>query len=140
MYVGPSESFSIQVPMSSRLSSELGEPNGALRATTTCSGSAVIIRAHGEVDAANENTWHDLVSEAAAIATRPGPLVVDVNGLDFMGCCAFTVLANEAERCRRRGIRLVVVSRDPGIARIVDACAFTGLLPVHSTTESALAA
>jgi anti-anti-sigma factor len=137
---GPFESFSIPMPSSNRLSFQLGEPRGTLRTTTVRSGSAVVINAEGEIDAANEHTWHVLVSEAAAIAAQPGLLVVDVNGLEFMGCCAFRVLANEAERCRRRGVTLCVVSRDPGTARIVAACAFSSLLPVHPTTESALAA
>ncbi|OBK28162.1 anti-anti-sigma factor [Mycobacterium asiaticum] len=140
MNLGPFDSFSISVPLSNRLSSELGEPNSTLHATTLRNGPAVIIRAHGEVDASNEHTWQSLISEAAAVVSRPGPLVVDVSGLDFMGCCAFTVLADEAERCRRRGITLRVVSREPGVARIVDACAFANVLPVYPTTESALAA
>ena len=36
-----------------------------------------------------------------ASSLRPGPFVVDVTGLDFMGCCAFAVLADEAQRCQR---------------------------------------
>lgn len=140
MNIGPSESFSMSVPLSIRLSSELLEPHGTLRATTERSGPAVVIRAVGEVDASNEHTWQGLLTEAAAVTSRPGPLIVDVSGLDFMGCCAFTVLADEAERCRRRGITLRVVSNDSGVARIVDACAFGHVLPVHPTTESALAA
>lgn len=140
MNVGPADGFSTPVPLSSRLASELGEPTSTLRATTIRSGSAVFIMAVGEVDAANEHTWRGLIDEAAAVAVRPGPLVVDVNGLDFMGCCAFTVLADQAERCRRRGITLRMVSSDPGIDRIVHACSFSSVLPVHPTTEAALSA
>ncbi|BDB43724.1 MULTISPECIES: anti-sigma factor antagonist [Mycobacterium] len=140
MNIGPSESFSIPLPFSSRLASELGGPTSTLRATTLRNGSAVVVQAGGEVDAANEHTWQGLLREAAAVAVAPGPLVVDVSGLDFMGCCAFTVLADEAERCRRRGITLRMVSDDPGLGRIVHACALSGVLPVHPTTEAALAA
>lgn len=140
MNLGPSESFSIPVPLSNRLASQLGEPNSSLRATTVRSGSAVLIRAGGEVDASNEHTWRGLVAEASAVATQPGVLVVDVNSLDFMACCAFTVLADEAERLRRRGITLRMVSSNPGVARIVDACSFGNVLPVHPTTEAALSA
>ena len=138
MNVGPSESSLTPVPLSNRLASELEEPNSALRATTVRTGSAVLIRAGGEVDASNEHTWRGLVSEASAVATRPGLLVVDVTSLDFMGCCAFTVLADEAERLRHRGISLRMVTSNPGVARIVDACSFSGVLPIHPTTEAAL--
>lgn len=140
MNLDSAESFSIPVPLSSQLVAELHEPTGTLRATTVRRASAVLVSAFGEIDAANEDIWHDLVSEAAAVALKPGSIIVDVSGLDFMGCCAFTVLANEAERCRRRGVALRVVSNDPGVARIVSACDFSTVLPVHPTTESALAA
>jgi anti-anti-sigma factor len=101
-------------------------------------GGAVLINAGGEIDACNEHTWRHLVSEAASVVTPPGPLVVDVTGLDFMGCCAFSVLAEEAQRCRRRGIELRLVSRQPIVARIVDACGLSGMLPIYPTTDSAL--
>jgi anti-anti-sigma factor len=125
--------------LSMRLVYELGDPRSTLRATTDRSGAAVIINAGGEIDAYNERTWRHLVSEAASVVTLPGPLVVDVSGLDFMGGCAFAVLAEEAERCRRRGIELRLVSRQNIVARIVDACGLGGLLPIYPTADSALA-
>jgi anti-anti-sigma factor len=138
MNLAPAESFLTQVTLSARLVSELGDPHSTLRAITQRNGPVVVVRAGGEVDASNEHTWHRLVSEAAAIATQPGPFVVDVNGLDFMACCAFAVLANEAERCRRRGVRLRLVSCDPNVARVIEACNLSDALPVHPTTDSAL--
>jgi anti-anti-sigma factor len=129
-----------QVTLSARLVSELGDPHSTLRATTQRNGSAVIVRAGGEVDGSNEHTWSQLIGEAAAVATRPGPMVVDVNGLDFMGCCAFAVLAAEADRCLGRGVQLRLVSCDPGIARVIEACHLGGVLPLHPTVDSALSA
>ena len=125
--------------LSTRLVYELGDPHSTLRATTDRYGAAVLINAGGEIDACNEHTWRHLVSEAASVVTLPGPLVVDVSGLDFMGGCAFAVLAEEAERCRRRGIELRLVSRQNIVARIVDACGLGGLLPIYPTADSALA-
>jgi anti-anti-sigma factor len=125
--------------LSTRLVYELGDPLSKLRATTDRCGAAVVINAGGEIDACNEHTWRHLVCEAASGVTVPGPLVVDVTGLDFMGGCAFAVLAEEAERCRRRGIELRLVSRQRIVARVVDACGFSGLLPIYPTPDSALA-
>jgi anti-anti-sigma factor len=125
--------------LSTRLVYELGDPHSTLRATTDRSGPAVLINAGGEIDACNEHTWRHLVSEAASVVTPPGPFVVDVTGLDFMGCCAFAVLAEEADRCHRRGIELRLVSRQPIVARIVDACRLNGVLPIYPTADSALA-
>jgi anti-anti-sigma factor len=125
--------------LSTRLVSELGDPRSTLRATTDRSGAAVIISAGGEIDACNEHTWRHLVREAAGVVVAPGPFVVDVTGLDFMGCCAFAVLADEARRCHERGIELRLVSRESLVARIVHACGLNRLLPIYPTADAALA-
>ncbi|WP_374021920.1 anti-sigma factor antagonist [Mycobacterium sp. HNNTM2301] len=126
--------------LSTKLVYELGDPNSTLRATADRSGPAVLIFAGGEIDACNEHTWRQLISEVAGIVAAPGPLVVDVTGLEFMGCCAFAVLADEAKRCKGRGVELRLVSREPIVARIVDACGLSALLPIYPTADSALAA
>jgi anti-anti-sigma factor len=125
--------------LSTRLVRELGDPRSTLRATTDRSGAAVIISAGGEIDACNERTWRRLVSEAASVVVPPGPFVVDVTGLDFMGCSAFAVLADEARRCKERGIDLRLVSTEPLVTRIVDACGLNRVLPIYPSTEAALA-
>lgn len=125
--------------LSTKLVYELGDPHSTLRATADRSGSAVLVYAGGEVDACNEHTWRQLITEAASGVTGPGPFVVDVTGLVFMGCCAFAVLAEAAERCRDRGIELRLVSCEPLVTRIVDACGLGGVLPVYPTADSALA-
>ncbi|MCV7030737.1 anti-sigma factor antagonist [Mycobacterium sherrisii] len=128
-----------RVTLSARLVSELGDPHSTLRAVTQRSDGVVIVRAGGEVDGANEHTWRRLVEEAAAVATPPGPFVVDLNGLDFVGCGAFAVLAAESERCRARGVAVRLVSCDPSVARVIQACNLGGVLPLHPTVETALA-
>lgn len=125
--------------LSTRLVSELGDSRSTLRATTDRSGAAVIISAGGEIDACNERTWRHLVREAASVVTPPGPFVVDVTGLDFMGCCAFAVLANEAQRCKERGIELRLVSTAALVTRIVDACGLNRMLPIYPTVDDAVA-
>ena len=70
----------------------------------------------------------------------PGPLVIDTDGLDFMGCCAFTALAEEADRCRCRGIRMCLVSRRPGVGRIIAAAALGSRLRLYPNMDTALSA
>jgi anti-anti-sigma factor len=125
--------------LSTRLVAKLGDPDSTLRATTDRNGPALIITAGGEIDACNEHTWRQLISEAAGVATAPGPFVVDVTEIDFMGCCAFAVLADEAQRLRGRGIELRLVNHQSVVTRIVDACGLNALLPVYPTVDSALA-
>ncbi|CQD12088.1 anti-anti-sigma factor [Mycobacterium lentiflavum] len=125
--------------LSTRLVYELGDPHSTLRATTDRRGSAVLIYAGGEIDACNEQTWRHLVNEAAGVVTSPGPLIVDVTGLDFMACCAVEVLADTAAALRRRAIELRLVSPQRIVSRIVEACGLGGMLPVYPTVDSALA-
>jgi anti-anti-sigma factor len=125
--------------LSSRLVSELAA-RSTLRTATEHNGQAVIVHVGGELDACNEAIWRRLLSEAAAAASPPGPLVIDASGLDFMGCCAFAVLTDEAERCRRRGVALRLVSVAAVVARIVHACDLSDVLPLHHSVDAALSA
>jgi anti-anti-sigma factor len=112
--------------LSSRLISELAQARSTLRATTERCDLAVIVSAGGELDASNDAVWRRLLSEAAAAAAPPGPLVVDISGLDFMGCCAYSALAEEAELCRDRGVE--------------KACGLSEALPVDVSVDAALSA
>jgi anti-anti-sigma factor len=138
MHLAIADPFSTHLMLSTRLVYELGDPHSTLRATTDRSGPAVLIHAGGEIDAYNEHTWRQLLDEAAAVVTAPGSFVVDVSGLDFMGCCAFAALADEAERCRDRGVELLLVSHQPVVTRIVKACGLSHLLPVYPSVDAAL--
>ena len=139
-------SFAIAEPsfnhlmLSSRLISALAQARSTLRTTTERIGLAVIVSAGGELDASNEAIWRRLLGEAATAAAPPGPLVVDTSGLDFMGCCAYAALGEEAERCRRRGVEMRLVSSQPVVSRIVAACGLGELLPVDDSVDAALSA
>ncbi|MEM6108417.1 anti-sigma factor antagonist [Mycobacterium sp. 050272] len=133
------EPFTTQLVLSNQLRSELGDTRSRLRAVVQRSRSAVIIHAGGEVDAFNEETWRRLIGETANAAPSPGSFVIDLNGLGFMSCCAFGVLAAEARRCHERRIALRLVSGEPRVRRFVEACGFDSLLPIHPTASAALA-
>jgi anti-anti-sigma factor len=114
------------------------EPLAMLQSTTERNGSTVIVSATGEIDASNQDAWECVVGEIATTTVAPGPLVIDVRGLDFMAGCAFGVLARGAEHCRRRDVSLRVVSNRPIVARIVAACGLRTLLPIYPTIDTAL--
>lgn len=109
-----------------------------LHAVTRRIGSAVVVCVAGDIDASNEGAWAQLLTEMAASTTPPHPLVVDVRNVDFMGCCAFTALEEEAKRCRDRGVSLCLVSYQPVIDRTVDVCGLRWVLPIYPTIEAAL--
>lgn len=112
--------------------------HSALRATSMRAGSAVIVAVAGEVDAGNEDAWSLLVGKMAAVATVPGPFVVDVRNLTFMNCGAYAVLGREAKGCRRRGVNLCLVSTQPIVARTVAATGLRPVLSIYPTVEMAV--
>ena len=130
----------IPLTLSTNLVSALNNPRGGLRTLAQGDGTIVTVYAVGEVDAANEHSWRQLLREAAAATPPPGPLMIDTHGLDFMGCCAFTALAEEADRCRSRGIRMCVVSCKPIVRRIITASGLGSRLPVYPDADTALSA
>ena len=132
--------FPIPLILSTNLVSALSNPRGVLRILAQRDGTTVTVYAGGEVDAANEHSWQQLLHEAAAATPPPGPLVIDTDGLDFMGCCAFTALADEADRCRSRGIKMCVVSRKPIVGRIITVGGLGSRLPVYPDADTAAAA
>ena len=125
-------------PSKTRLSSQCGDTQAGLRAVTECTGSAVVVHVDGAIDATNESIWQRLVSRSAGIAIAPGPFVIDVRDLDFMGSCAYAILAQEAVRCRRCGISLRLVTNQPVVARTIAACGLRHVLPMFTSVETAL--
>ncbi len=123
---------------STRLTSQFGDPNSGLRSITELSGSAVVIHVGGDVDASNETVWQRIVSRTASIVVAPGPFIVDLRELEFMGSCAYAALANEAVRCGRRGVNMRLVSSQPIVARTIAACGLARLLPMYTSLENAL--
>jgi anti-anti-sigma factor len=100
--------------------------------------SAVIISIAGELDASNDRAWTQLLSKIAATISAPGPFLVDLGNLDFIGCRALAVLARETERCRRRGIRLCLISHQSIVARAIAAAGLSRALPIYPTIQTAL--
>jgi anti-anti-sigma factor len=109
-----------------------------LRSFTECTGSAVVVHVGGDIDASNDDAWQRLVSRSASIAIAPGPFVIDVRDVEFMGSCGHAVLAREAEQCRRRGVSLRLVSSQPVVARTIAACGLHRLLPIYPSVDAAL--
>ena len=130
----------IPLNLSANLVSALNNARGVLRTVAQRDGTTVTVYAGGEVDAANEHSWQQLLREAAAATPRPGLLVIDTDALDFMACCAFNALAEEADRCHSRGIRMCLVSRKPIVRRIIAAAGLGSRLPVYRDAHTALSA
>ena len=126
--------------LSASLVAQMGGAGNTLHATIERSGSAVLLYAGGEVDAANESIWRRLLGEAATATAAPGPLLIDTNGLDFMAGCAYAALAEQADRCRIQGINLCLVSAQRIVARVVGVMKLDTQVPLYHNVDAALMA
>ncbi|WP_161600499.1 anti-sigma factor antagonist [Mycolicibacterium hodleri] len=124
--------------VSATLASTMSNAAYPLRATIERSGSMVLLRVGGEVDAHNVATFATLLSQAASATTAPGPLLVDINGLDFVACCGFAALTEQSAECQRRGISLCLVSSRPSTARIMAAGRFDAEMSLYQDVQAAL--
>lgn len=124
--------------LSQGLASTMRHAAIALRATIERSGSMVLLRVGGEVDAHNVAIFDALLSQAAGATIAPGPLLVDINGLDFMACSGFAALTEQSALCRPRGIELCLVSNQPRTARIMAAGGFDTGLSLYRDVQAAL--
>lgn len=114
------------------------DTGGGLQTTTEHTGPAVVLHVDGEIDASNGKAWQHLIIQGAAETVAPGPFVIDVRGLDFMGSVSYAALAREAVHCRRRGVNMRLVSGQRIVARTIIACGLRRLLPMYTTVEDAL--
>ena len=123
-------SFYPGLRLSKSLAAALIDPQSMVRITAERVGSAVVVHAGGEIDASNTATWRCVLDEVTAAAVTPGPVVIDLDGLDFLGCSALAALSEAADRCRPQGISLRLVSTWPIVARML-AVAGWQQLPVY---------
>jgi anti-anti-sigma factor len=123
------------ITFSAKHVSVLKRSRSALRAHVQRIGALVTVYPGGEVDAANKEQWEQLLGEAAAATPSPGLLVIHTDGLDFMACCAFTALADEADSCHSRGIGMCLVSSQPIVRRIVTVTGLGSQLPVYPNAD-----
>lgn len=100
-----------------------------------------ILSVHGEADAFTLPLWRHRVREAADLAaTENGALIVDATRLRFLSLRTLAVLAEEAQRCRRDGVVLCLVTTELRVAAIAAGDARATHLLVRSTVDSALTA
>ncbi|MEU3012160.1 anti-sigma factor antagonist [Nocardia asteroides] len=101
---------------------------------------AVILHVYGEADAYTQPRWRRVLDIALAEAGPNGRLVVDLSGIQFLGCRPILDLAERAQQGAARGVRISVFNPLPGVVdRVVDIAGLSAWLPVHATLTEALA-
>lgn len=125
--------------MSSVDPSPRGEsPNGqTVRVSVEKHGQAVVLAVSGDIDmvTAPEFEKHLL----SALRERPGTLVVDLGGVDFLGSAGLTALVAAHQEAGER-TRLRVVAESSATARPLQLTGLDQEIPVFATRDEALSA
>ncbi|WP_133116496.1 STAS domain-containing protein [Amycolatopsis antarctica] len=111
-----------------RLDAEL-HPGGSPRTPTIMLG-----RVQGDVDArsaADFRAW-------CAGAADPGPLVLDLSDVTFLGVAGLSALVDLAHDLRRRGVDWAVAAQARAVLRPLAVSGLPDLVPVHPTVRAAM--
>lgn len=100
-------------------------------------GSAVVVRAVGEVDvgSAPALSWH--LSQVTAASTPPDSVILDLRQAELFGSSGLAVLVTAYGQCQRRGTSLRVVA-GPSVTRRLQMVGLQELLSVGAVLSEAL--
>jgi anti-sigma B factor antagonist len=95
---------------------------------------SVVVRVEGELDMATSGSFEEAIAEA-----EPGArLVIDLTECTFLDSSAVRVLVETARSMEESNGKVSLVTRDPGILRVLEIAAVDTMLPVHDTLDAAL--
>ncbi len=100
------------------------------------SADSAVIRADGEIDAANAAKLADY---ALRVALQSQYLVLDLSGVSFFGTEGFSTLHMMNVRCAKAAVRWAMVP-SAAVSRVLRICDPGGGLPAAITVDAALAA
>ncbi len=100
--------------------------NRTSRFTAHCGASAVVVTAHGELDAANAVALADYVQRCAGYCER---VILDLSELSFFGTSGFSVLHTINVRCAGAGVQWAVVPNHV-VSRLLRLCDPDHALPI----------
>ncbi len=96
-------------------------------------GRATVVRVDGDLDMA---TCPELV-EALGRADAGTRIVIDLSGCTFLDSSAVRVLVSTARAAESDGGDVVLVTKDPGILRVLQIASVATMFQIHETVESA---
>jgi len=99
----------------------------------SASGRATVVRVDGDLDMATCPKLAEAL-ERADVGKRT---IIDLSGCTFLDSSAVRVLIAAARASESAGGDVLLVTKDPGILRILEIASVDAMLPVHETVESA---
>ncbi len=97
--------------------------------------SAVVVTAHGELDAANARQLADYVQRCAGCSAW---VILDLTGLKFFGTSGFSALHTINVRCAGAGVQWAVVPNNV-VSRLLRICDPDQALPIYKSVTGEMA-
>ncbi|WP_026453209.1 anti-sigma factor antagonist [Saccharomonospora iraqiensis] len=101
------------------------------------SGSAVLARVSGEVDLLSAPELRQWVQDNVG---HDDGLVLELDGIGFLGSAGLSVLAELSERAAHNELTWAIVATKRVVLRPLEATGLLSQMPVHQTADEAVAA
>ena len=95
----------------------------------------VVVRAGGEIDARTVRAFHEVVTEAASLASH---VVIDLDQVTFVDSSGLGALINARNSARERGGSMSLVSPPPVVRRLLGSTRLHDVFPIHDSLAEAL--
>jgi len=109
-----------------------------LRLETSDRDGATVLSAHGEIDVATAPQLRQQIVELASESSAP--LVIDLEGVDFLDSTGLGVLVSGLKRFRTLGSDVLLVATRPRILKVFEITGLTQVFSIHPTVEDAVSA
>jgi anti-anti-sigma factor len=96
-------------------------------------GSAAMVSLHGELDVRYQSQV--IAALDRALAGHPSALVADLRGLTFMDSTGVHVLIDVERRCRRRGVRFVIIRGSIAVDRVLSVLGLDRMFEIVASPE-----
>lgn len=112
-------------------------PNDDLRIDQRAEGTAVVVRAAGDIDMATAPLLAKELTHATHTITPPTLIIADLREVQFFGSSGIGTLILAHQQCQKRNITLRLVA-GPSLTKRLDISGLTGFLTIYLTLTEAL--
>lgn len=110
-----------------------------LRVTRRLIDGAIVVSADGDVDLTSAADLEEQVAAACADARPPGPVVVDLSGVSFLGSIGLSLLVNAHQKCQDNSLELRIVATSRAVLRPLEVTRLDEQLRITSSLDEAVA-
>lgn len=108
--------------------------SGAVVVTARVESGVAFVSLSGRLDTLGARS---ATPELDRVTAEPGPVVVDLSGVEFMESLGLALIVRLAKRNRALGLPLVVMPGSPAVARLIGLARLDRILTIVFTPEAA---